>query len=293
VSRVLLPTGVSVVPGQQRTFTFNITAPTTPGTYNFQWRMVQEYVEWFGAYTPNTLITVSSGTTNSSQFISQIVPTTMTVGQTTTVSVTMKNNGTTTWTRSGGYKLGSQNPQDNYTWNLNRVWLPAGVAVAPGQQRTFTFNITAPTTAGTYNFQWRMVQDGVQWFGAYSTNVAIVVGNPVNSSQFISYSGVPTSMARGQTAVVSVTMKNNGTTTWTRSGGYKLGSQNPQDNYTWNLNRVWLPTGVSVAPGQSRTFTFTIKAPSTVGTYNFQWRMVQDGVQWFGAYSTNRQIVVN
>ncbi len=293
LTRVLLPTSVSVAPGQQRTFTFNITAPTTPGTYNFQWRMVQDFVEWFGAFTPNHLITVSGGTTNNSQFISQSVPTTMVVGQTATVSVTMKNTGTTTWTRSGNYKLGSQNPQDNLTWNLKRVWLPSTVAVAPGQQRTFTFTIKAPSTPGTYNFQWRMVQDGVQWFGAFSTNKAIVVQNAVNNAQFIAYGGVPTTMARGQTKVVSVTLKNTGTTTWRRAAGYKLGSENPRDNRTWNLNRVWLPSTVSVAPGQQRTFTFTIKAPSRAGTYDFQWRMVQDGVQWFGAFSPNRQIVVN
>ncbi|MDO8682740.1 MAG: glycosyl hydrolase, partial [Armatimonadota bacterium] len=46
---------------------------------------------------------------------------------------------------------------------------------APGQQKTFTFIVTAPSTAGTYNFQWRMVQDGVQWFGDLTPNVAVTV----------------------------------------------------------------------------------------------------------------------
>ena len=42
-------------------------------------------------------------------------------------------------------------------------------------QQSYTFNLTAPTTPGTYNFQSRLVQDGVEWFGEISPNVAISV----------------------------------------------------------------------------------------------------------------------
>jgi hypothetical protein len=58
---------------------------------------------------------------------------------------------------------------------MNRVGLASGDSVAPGQQKTFTWTVQAPATAGTYNFQWRMVQDGVTWFGNMSANVAVVV----------------------------------------------------------------------------------------------------------------------
>ncbi|MBI3324500.1 MAG: hypothetical protein HYZ92_04385, partial [Candidatus Omnitrophica bacterium] len=87
----------------------------------------------------------------------------------------MQNTGTTSWTAAGGYKLGSQNPKDNLTWGLSRVLLASGETIAPGATKTFSFTVKAPTTAGTYNFQWRMVQEAVQWFGGSSTNVAIAV----------------------------------------------------------------------------------------------------------------------
>jgi len=61
---------------------------------------------WFAALSSNTQ-------TNAANFISQSVPASMTVGQSYSVSVTMKNSGTSTWTAATGYKLGSQNPQDN------------------------------------------------------------------------------------------------------------------------------------------------------------------------------------
>lgn len=112
---------------------------------------------------------------NGSSFISQTPPpSTMTVGQTATVSVTMQNTGTNTWVQGGSnpYRLGSQNPQDNLNWGLNRINLPVAT-VAPGAQVTFTFTVTAPSTPGTYNFQWKMEQEVNKWFGALSTNVAV------------------------------------------------------------------------------------------------------------------------
>lgn len=49
-----------VAPGAEVSFNFDVTAPSVPGFYNFQWRMVQDGVEWFGEYTPATLIDVYS-----------------------------------------------------------------------------------------------------------------------------------------------------------------------------------------------------------------------------------------
>ena len=49
----------TIAPGQQKTFAFTVTASTTPSTYNFQWRMVHEGVEWFGELTPNVAVTVT------------------------------------------------------------------------------------------------------------------------------------------------------------------------------------------------------------------------------------------
>jgi hypothetical protein len=123
-----------------------------------------------GTTTPPT------GPPRSATFGSQSVETTtMEAGQVYNVSVTMNNNGSATWTIADGYKLGSQNPQDNGTWGTGRVYLPDGVAVPPGSAYTFNFNVTAPSTPGTYNFQWRMVQEGVEWFGDYTPNLLIDV----------------------------------------------------------------------------------------------------------------------
>lgn len=239
------------------------------------------------------LLSLCASAADNAAFISQSVPGELRTGEVRAVSVTMQNNGTTSWT-PGTYKLGTENPRDNTLWTgATRVYLNAGEEVAPGASRTFSFNITAPSNPGTYNFQWRMVRDGVDWFGAFSTHVAITVRAPLPlDSQFVSQS-VPSSLTVGQTASVSVTLRNTGTSTWTASGQHRLGSQNPQDNMTWGLGRVDLVPGEAVGPGGQKTFTFAITAPPAGGVYNFQWKMLQEGVTWFGALSSSVAISVS
>lgn len=115
----------------------------------------------------------TTGTPNAT-FVSQSVPTSMTAGQNYSVSVTMRNTGDTTWT-SDVYRLRSYNPQDNTVWGFNRVYLPTGTTVPPGYDYTFYFTVTAPSAAGSYNFQWRMVQEGIAEFGSITPNVLVNV----------------------------------------------------------------------------------------------------------------------
>ncbi len=217
---------------------------------------------------------------NDAEFLSQSVPTEVSTGQTFTVSITMRNTGTTTWTAADNYRLGSQNPQDNTIWRSdNRVYLTSDVA--PNSEYTFTFDCTAPSTAGTYDFQWQMVQDGVEWFGDLTQNVQInVTSAGENDAEFVSFSALPSKLHPGDTFDVSIIMRNTGTTTWTDSLLYRLGTQAPQDNDDWGTNRLSLSH--DVAPGDTVTFRATLTAPDSEGLYNFHWKMVQDGVEWFG-----------
>jgi hypothetical protein len=165
--------GGSVGPEDSKTFTYNVTAPLVAGTYNFQWRMVQDGVEWFGDTTPNVAVQVVG---NDADYVSQAVPATMISGQVYPVSITMKNSGLHSWTAAGNYNLGSQNAPDNTTWGLGRV--SVALSIAAGASKTFSFNVTAPAP-GNHNFQWRMVQDGVEWFGDLTPNISVNVKTPV------------------------------------------------------------------------------------------------------------------
>lgn len=109
---------------------------------------------------------------NDAAFVRQSAPKAVAAGAKHTVSVTMRNTSNVTWTHEAGYKLGSQ-PQDTQVWGLQRVVLPK--PVAPGEEATFDFTITAPLRPGTYRFGWRMVQDTVAWFGSPSAVVSVRV----------------------------------------------------------------------------------------------------------------------
>ena len=229
--------------------------------------------------------------TDDAAFLWQYVPTTMVAGQSYTVTVTMRNTGTTTWTNRNGYKLASQNPADNMTWGLNRVEIPRGRAVTPGTSVTLRFTAVAPATTGVYNFQWQMVRDthdvGSIFFGAMSPNVPVnVIGGTggADDAAFVSQS-VASPMVVGQTYAVSVRMRNTGTTTWTPDAGYVLGAQNPPGNTTWGVSQVPAPSPVT--PGAEIIFNFNITAPATPGVYNFQWQMLRNGVGYFGQITPN------
>jgi hypothetical protein len=125
---------------------------------------------------PHSSTAGTGGTTNSTAYVTQSVPAFMEAGQLYLASVTMRNTGDTTWTEDELYRLGAQSPQDNYTWGLNRVTLPN--SVPPGGEVTFNFYVTAPSSAGSYDFQWRMVRDGVEWFGNYTDNTVVNVTEP-------------------------------------------------------------------------------------------------------------------
>ncbi len=116
---------------------------------------------------------ISLSAQNNSQFISQTVPDSISVGQTFDISVVFKNTGNKTWTSGSYYRLGTQAPQDNTVWlGTNRVALPNDVA--PGEQVTFVVSLTAPDKEGIFVIQFQMVQDGVEWFGEKSKIVPFV-----------------------------------------------------------------------------------------------------------------------
>ncbi len=66
-----------------------------------------------------------------------------------TISVEMKNEGTTTWTSS--YALV---PTTAYQWGVFHV--PSGETTRPGGTKKFTFSIVAPSAPGKYPLQWQM-----------------------------------------------------------------------------------------------------------------------------------------
>ena len=99
---------------------------------------------------------------------------------------------------------------------------------------------------------------------------------------------VPSTMIAGHQYSVSVTVQNTGTRIWTPQLDYFMGCVG--DCLTWGSGRTPpLDPGDAIAQNQTKTFSWTVTAPSVPGSYNFNWQMVQ--TQWFGQ-QTNMTVTV-
>jgi hypothetical protein len=225
---------------------------------------------------------------------------TLVPGTSTTLTVKFINTGTATWQK------GVLGKQANLGLNgdtlafaalgMNDGWLSANrlattdeASVAPGQTGTFTFNVRAPATPGTYRLPLRPVIDGLTWMEDSGVFMVIVSSDGTYHSKWASQSAYPTLRAGETSAPLTITFTNAGTATWVKGvlgREARLGIN--LDDVTWASlgvgwplqNRVATQTEATVAPGQTATFTFQVKAPSTPGVYSIHLRPVIDGTAW-------------
>jgi len=227
----------------------------------------------------------------NAQFLSQEVPTSMAGGVPVNVKVRMRNTGMTDWRNVDGVYLVSQNPYANDTWGRVTAKMTETEVKGSGEYKEFVFRVTPPLEQGVYNFRWQMRWGlGKLNFGDLTPNVAVTVTQG-NDAEFVSQT-VPTTMKAGQRYDVSITMRNTGGPTWTRADTYILVPQNPYGNTTWGAGSARLSSLDSIATGQTKTFAFSVVAPTTPGTYNFQRQMRRSNIKLnFGELTPN--VVVN
>jgi hypothetical protein len=283
----------NVSPGQQFTFNLTLIAPSSSGTYYTYWDMTHNG-SIFGNNNSYVQVNVQSSPppVDNSRWISNSPTQNVIPGQQFTIQFTYENDGTTTWTDGGGYAL---NCDMYYHGNNNNCMGggPVGLngqSIAPGQQYTFTLNLTAPSSTGTYYTWWDMTHNG-SIFGNNNSYVQVNVQAPVDNSQWVSNSPSQ-NVQPGQQFTIQFTYENDGTTIWTDGGGYALNC----DMYYHGNNNDCMgggPVGLNgqtVAPGQQYKFTLTLTAPSASGTYYTWWDMTHNG-SIFG--NNNSYVVVN
>jgi len=109
------------------------------------------------------------------------LPSTLACGDTFTAEIMVRNTGTSTWSRTGGYALGAVDDLDPLS-AIGRIELPEMVEVEPGEAHGFAFELTAPADAGVVTTDWRMVHENVAWFGDTATSdVTIDCGTGMRS----------------------------------------------------------------------------------------------------------------
>ncbi|HIH24784.1 TPA: hypothetical protein HA251_07160 [Candidatus Woesearchaeota archaeon] len=116
------------------------------------------------------------------------VPAKVTAGQSFIGTRIVTNTGEGQWTTAAGFKLGSQTAQDNTRWGFSRVALSSS-PINPAQATTFSIAATAPTTPGTYAFDWKTLKEGIAWFGSTCTASVIVTCDNDSDGYNGSYTG--------------------------------------------------------------------------------------------------------
>lgn len=143
-------------------------------------------------------------------------------------------------------------------------------------------------TASLYNYTPHRNQSFPYWFeyffGSGSTT------QPRYSWQYAGQgSNVGSSMVATQKGTWTLSALNTGSTTWVNSGPnpVRLATTRSMDRSSGFCTAGWLGCGraanlnePSVAPGQTGTFTFTVQAPVSPGTYNEYFNLVAEGIAW-------------
>jgi len=181
-----------------------------------EWGLYKGVCEYFG--------TSPTWDKYSDEYVSDTIPSTMNAGQSYSVSVTFRNRGVL-WREGRAFRLGAAGDSDPFTSTTRHT---ISGDVRPGNTYTFTFTMTAPTTPGTYTTDWRMIREGVTWFGAtHSEQVTVISTAPTITQQPVSVTKDP-----GQTATFTV-----------------VASSSTTPSYQWRKN------GVNISGATSSTLT--------------------------------------
>jgi len=170
-NRVAVQNEAAVAPGAVASFTFTVKAPFTAGTVAIPLRPVIDGVAWLedqGVFVP-----VTTSVDYHSAWVSESAFPTLKVGQVSgPLSIVFRNAGSQTWNKGTlGQEARLGVNLDNEMWaGLSVNWpyttrpaVQTEAAVLPGATGTFTFQVKAPATPGTYAIHLRPVIDGVWW----------------------------------------------------------------------------------------------------------------------------------
>ncbi|MDD4409626.1 MAG: DUF2341 domain-containing protein [Candidatus Pacebacteria bacterium] len=239
--------------------------------------------EWYcigGGISSSKCIATQSAALDA-VIVSNTIPTTMEAGKSYSVNIVVRNTGSEAWVggnvgASNSFPLGGvgDGALDSGKFGLSRFYIPTGTTINNGGQFTFSFTMTAPATAGTYNPQYRMVKESVAWFGqTHSSTITVIVNGAcgTNATTFTtaqtSYAG--TFCASGTTVPATPAFPSLGGTVYWACSGINGGTSTNLCNAKRAQNATCPAVGnYLTAP----TPTCTIGTPGTIsGTGPWTW----------------------
>ncbi|MEM7154019.1 MAG: sulfatase-like hydrolase/transferase [Myxococcota bacterium] len=264
----------------------HVEAPAEPGRYRLQWALVREQVDWVHTGDPGVETEVGgSGPPLSWRMVAGGQPEPMRVGETGTASLTVRNDGCSSWAAEQGDHMA-------YHWYDadGRVVEPEGLrspmpALGPGEEATFDAKVLPPLEPGDYVLQWHPVREGQAWFPEQEAMAAVSVGDSAWAWSMHMLEPFD-SIAAGEVADFEVWLRHDGLDDWSTAQGDAF-------SYRWlDADGAVVAEGARVSlpspwlPGDAALVTAKVVAPAKPGQYTLAWEPVRENVRWFGAAST-------
>jgi hypothetical protein len=226
--------------------------------------MMKTYGKLFSMAAMLLLAVSAAWASDDAAYISDTIPTAMTVRTNYTPTVTMQNTGDTTWEDGTGVDDYNFGAPDISPYNEAINWGPGIDAggVAPGATKVFTLNLT-PTTPGTYYCTWKMLHGAsTTGFGdACTKTITVSCGTPSadviwGAETFDSYAAGtlnpqgppagtnfgPWSVQQGtntdQVTVVGGGVTGNAAQIWHKSGSSGVNVTNGAFNLSWHIDEA-------------------------------------------------------
>lgn len=233
-------------------------------------------------------------------------------GEVKTITTTFQNTSDFTWTNDGpGYvSLYTYGPKyrvsvfDPGTWlSPSQVKRMAEASVAKGKTGTFSFQLKAPSTTGTYAETFKLASELYSWFdgGEFTLNIsvkakstsasapstaastaAVATSAPVSSdtAELSMVSANKVKAKAGKAITLSAGFKNTGITTWKsyglRAPDLNIASAGGFKNGSWKGD-VIADAASTVKPGEIAYVTFAITAPKTNGVHTAKFQFTANG----------------
>lgn len=216
----------------------------------------------------------------NSVFMEDDFPDTFVTGQTFDGRVRFLNTGASDWNTESGIRLGRTT--DSCVSTDTRFDLPPDALIQGNGLHYADFQVraVAPLTTGTCTVQLRLLQENISFFGATARIEYEVVPRQARDAQFISNT-IPEFLGGLRTVPFDLVVRNIGTETWTQAGAIKMAvTDDPCDLFAGS--RINMPIGTEIPPDEEHVFSGNLKAIHENRVCSVSFRMLQEGVAFFG-----------
>lgn len=224
------------------------------------------------------------------------------------VSLKVKNIGSTTWYRDGSNPatLGTSNQRNHESKYCDTTWLSCNrvakikeSSVAPGEEGHFEFYMAASNILGEFREYFEPVLENESWmvnntgFHIYTQTLNDYAWKWFSYDAWLNpehtIKADVNQLSKNQVVYITVYAKNTSATIWKKNGAYplRLATSSPKNrssnlcDSSWlNCSRLASVNEDAVLPGQTASFSFSIKAPSTIGDFREYIRPVIEYAGW-------------